>query len=498
MPLGPVSKWILDLVGGSHMAAMAASAPTDLRSIALLIDQLKHDDLSLRVNSTRALVAIATALGPDRTRNELIPFLCESTDDEDEVLVVMAEQLGALQPCVGGVDQLHCLLEPLEALATVEESTVRDKAVASIRALATAMPAPDLVPHYMPLCRRLAGKDWFTARISACGLLAIAHARVPAPQQDELRGLFARLCRDDTPMVRRVAAANLGLLAEAVADATVIERELLPLLTMLGEDDQDSVRLQTVDNCATFAGALREGVVEGRLMPVVLDVVQDRSWRVRWSAASKFERLCAALGSTITNGKLCPAYVALLQDVEAEVRAAAGFNVVAVAGLMELSTVLSQLLPCVQQLTLDASEHVRTALASGINDLAPILGREHTIEQLIPLLLNLLRDSSSEVRLNIIAKLDAIHRVIGVERLSQSLLPAIIDLAEDHKWRVRMAIIEHIPLLAQQLGASSRKREPALSRARARDTHTTHTRARKRTHAHTPSCVQRESESFPR
>ena len=66
------------------MAAMAASAPTDLRSIALLIDQLKHDDLSLRVNSTRALVAIATALGPDRTRNELIPFLCESTDDEDE------------------------------------------------------------------------------------------------------------------------------------------------------------------------------------------------------------------------------------------------------------------------------------------------------------------------------------------------------------------------------------------------------------------------------
>ena len=115
------------------MAAMAASAPTDLRSIALLIDQLKHDDLSLRVNSTRALVAIATALGPDRTRNELIPFLCESTDDEDEVLVVMAEQLGALQPCVGGVDQLHRLLEPLEALATVEESTVRHKA-ASIRA----------------------------------------------------------------------------------------------------------------------------------------------------------------------------------------------------------------------------------------------------------------------------------------------------------------------------------------------------------------------------
>ena len=430
MPLGPVSKGSEDF-GGSHMAAMAASAPTDLRSIALLIDQLKHDDLSLRVNSTRALVAIATALGPDRTRNELIPFLCESTDDEDEVLVVMAEQLGALQPCVGGVDQLHCLLEPLEALATVEESTNATSRRVDPRADRDARAGP-CHPY-----RSAGGSRGRTGSRRGFRVRAARHrsrARAGAAAGRAAGALRAAVPRRHADGAAR-RRGSLGLLAEAVADATVIERELLPLLTMLGEDDQDSVRLHPVDNCATFAGALREGVVEGRLMPVVLDVVQDRSWRVRWSAASKFERLCAALGSSITNGKLCPAYVALLQDVEAEVRAAAGFNVVAVAGLMELSTVLSQLLPCVQQLTLDASEHVRTALASGINDLAPILGREHTIEQLIPLLLNLLRDSSSEVRLNIIAKLDAIHRVIGVERLSQSLLPAIIDLAEDHKWR---------------------------------------------------------------
>ena len=145
----------------------------------------------------------------------------------------VAEVLGSFTDFVGSPADAHCLFPPLEALCRVEESTVRDKAVASIRALAAAMPAADLVPHYMPLCRRLAGKDWFTARISACGLLAVAHARVPAPQQDELRGLFARLCRDDTPMVRRVAAANLGLLAEAVADATAVSYTHLTLPTIL-------------------------------------------------------------------------------------------------------------------------------------------------------------------------------------------------------------------------------------------------------------------------
>ena len=121
------------MVGGSHMAAMAASAPTDLRSIALLIDQLKHDDLSLRVNSTRALVAIATALGPDRTRNELIPFLNESIDDEDEVLLALAEELGNFVAYVGGAAHANALLPPLETLATVEETVVRDQARTSPR-----------------------------------------------------------------------------------------------------------------------------------------------------------------------------------------------------------------------------------------------------------------------------------------------------------------------------------------------------------------------------
>jgi serine/threonine-protein phosphatase 2A regulatory subunit A len=37
---------------------------------------------------------IAKALGPDRVREELIPFLVDSTDDEDEVLLVMSEALG--------------------------------------------------------------------------------------------------------------------------------------------------------------------------------------------------------------------------------------------------------------------------------------------------------------------------------------------------------------------------------------------------------------------
>lgn len=64
----------------------------------------------LRLNSIKKLSTIALALGVERTRSELIPFLTETIYDEDEVLLALAEQLGSFTPLVGGSDHVHCLL----------------------------------------------------------------------------------------------------------------------------------------------------------------------------------------------------------------------------------------------------------------------------------------------------------------------------------------------------------------------------------------------------
>ena len=46
-----------------------------LYPIAVLIDELKHEDVVLRLNAIKRLSTIALALGPERTRTELIRFL---------------------------------------------------------------------------------------------------------------------------------------------------------------------------------------------------------------------------------------------------------------------------------------------------------------------------------------------------------------------------------------------------------------------------------------
>ena len=54
---------------------MNENVDDELYPIAVLIDELKHEDLVLRLNAIRRLSTIALALGAERTRSELIPFL---------------------------------------------------------------------------------------------------------------------------------------------------------------------------------------------------------------------------------------------------------------------------------------------------------------------------------------------------------------------------------------------------------------------------------------
>src|ERR1700733_6786766 len=91
--------------------------------IAILMDELRSEDVQLRLNAIHSIPTIALALGPDRSRDELVPFLQDSVDDEDEVLLALAEELGKnFEEYIGGKEYAHLLLGPLEHLSGLEET----------------------------------------------------------------------------------------------------------------------------------------------------------------------------------------------------------------------------------------------------------------------------------------------------------------------------------------------------------------------------------------
>ncbi|KAG2782601.1 hypothetical protein JG687_00000915 [Phytophthora cactorum] len=417
--------------------------------MTLLTEEVKSDEVETRIKAMRRLRTVAQALGPERTRSDLLPFLREATEDEDEVLVALAEELGGFVDLVGGAEHAAALVEPLEVLAGVEETVVRDRAVQSLQKVVAVLPnAGDVM---VPLAKRLAEGDWFTSRVSVCSIFAPTYEKVTdAGRKKELRDLYQMMCNDDTPMVRRAAASNIGKFAGAM-EKEHIASIILPLFRALTADDQDSVRLLAIENSAAIAELLSQDENSLHVLPIVRSSVEDRSWRVRFSIAKDFFPLSHAMGTQITESELLGCFSNLLQDAEAEVRAAAAKNLSGYISIIKNELFTSEILPLLSALSQDTAPNVRTAVSIACMELAPKLGEATSKSTLAPLLLLFLRDEVVDVRLNILKRMELLAQWMA--SFESVLLPAIADLARDLQWRVREAVILSIPALAGSLGS---------------------------------------------
>lgn len=422
----------------------------DIYPLTLLSEELKNDDTEIRIKSMRKIKIVAQALGCERTRLELLPFLKQCTDDEDEILVTLSSELGNnFVPLVGGPMHAACLLDPLEALAATEETVVRDKATESINSIVTLM--TDATETMVPLLKRLTEGDWFTSRVSACALFAVAYSRVKMPaHRAQLREMFQTLCGDDTPMVRRAAASNLGKFAANIEKDFVMS-VILPLFKTLGMDDQDSVRLLAIENSSKIGALLSEEENRTHILPLVQSSLEDRSWRVRFSIAKDFSPISQAMGPKLTKEELLHHFVTLLQDGEAEVRAAASKNISSYVDIVGPQEFIAHVLDTIIILSSDAAPNVRGAVSIAVMELAPKLGHSATKDKLFPLYLAFLQDDVVDVRLNILRRMALIAE--WAPGMEHTIIPAIVDLSRDLQWRVRDAVISTFPVLATNLGA---------------------------------------------
>ena len=332
------------------------------------------------------LSVVAAAMGTDDTLSTLLPYLATNVamneDEEDEVLLLLADQLGNLVPGLIPGSRALPVLPLLERIAGVEETVVREKAVESINKIVPCLSykvggtggeaggvgggavggdEPDAImadadggdgsssqqPSHtqtptllLAMAKRLSGADWFTAKVSAAGILPIVYryftdlhnaqvaagihpgadadddadpssTAAPGPKPSdahrELRALYKELSQDEAPMVRRSAARHLAAFVESCAALPrtayelstsptgpntanpptitpdirkVILDELVPIYQALGTDEQDSVRLLAVSASGSVGYALGVDpeLTSELVFPVVRGGCQDLSW----------------------------------------------------------------------------------------------------------------------------------------------------------------------------------------------------------------------------
>ncbi|XP_049988139.1 serine/threonine-protein phosphatase 2A 65 kDa regulatory subunit A alpha isoform-like [Alexandromys fortis] len=418
----------------------AADGDDSLYPIAVLIDELRNEDVQLRLNSIKKLSTIALALGVERTRSELLPFLTDTIYDEDEVLLALAEQLGTFTTLVGGPEYVHCLLPPLESLATVEETVVRDKAVESLRAISHEHSPSDLEAHFVPLVKRLAGGDWFTSRTSACGLFSVCYPRVSSAVKAELR----QYC------------PPLYVQLQKAVGPEITKTDLVPAFQNLMKDCEAEVRAaashKVKEFCENLSADCRENVIMTQILPCIKELVSDANQHVKSALASVIMGLSPILGKDNTIEHLLPLFLAQLKDECPEVRLNIISNLDCVNEVIGIRQLSQSLLPAIVELAEDAKWRVRLAIIEYMPLLAGQLGVEFFDEKLNSLCMAWLVDHVYAIREAATSNLKKLVEKFGKEWAHATIIPKVLAMSGDPNYLHRMTTLFCINVLSEVCG----------------------------------------------
>lgn len=166
------------------------------------------------------------------------------------------------------------------------------QAVESLNKICEDLSTQQIEEYFIPLTIRLSKADWFTSKVSGCGLYTAPYKKVSSPVQEQLRQQFGHLVHDDTPMVRRQSATHLAKFVKEMTPTIAVE-EMIPLFQHLAQDEQDSVRLLTVEVLISIAEVVpkEQQASHGVLLTSLRSLIEDKGWRVRYMIADRFEKV---------------------------------------------------------------------------------------------------------------------------------------------------------------------------------------------------------------
>jgi len=433
---------------------------------------------------------------------------------QDETAAELAQVLGKMDEIFKKYKiPLHSLFDLLVVLCSIDETTVRDEAVASLRKLAGLSPPQDVAQYLAAAVIKMADgsgeirseaeiKAFCPARVSSCHLLAPTYKilrggtkmdnfRPPtvdvngeAMDVPQMMGLMVQLFQnllagrdatatkgpgnsDQSPQTKRTAARNLSEAVDAFGEQLDLEGFLTAEYKEIIEREQEAIRV----NALTCAGMVFTIVpFSSAAGSLYLDCLKDKSWRVRVAAVESLGQVAVSLKakdpSTFASEYL-PAlqtcFLKLMDDPEEEVKNKTAARVAEVAHVLEPQWVQDKLMDMLIERVRDENAILRVDLAGTIMELAAPLGATRARKIFMgpnpkideeSLLACLLADQNTNLRLMVIDKLAAFLIVLNEspdERASVDKIhgSVISELAGDKNWRVRWSAMKLYPDVAE-------------------------------------------------
>ena len=71
-------------------------------------------------------------------------------------------------------------------------------------------------------------------------------------------------------------------------DAADVTQDVLPMYKSVSTDEQDYVRLVTIEICIALCSKLTQEDISKNIIPVIITLSKDSAWKVRYNTANHF------------------------------------------------------------------------------------------------------------------------------------------------------------------------------------------------------------------
>jgi serine/threonine-protein phosphatase 2A regulatory subunit A len=351
-------------------------------------------------------------------------------NEEDEVLLAIAEQLPKFKLFLDSNNMIQ-ILPLLQCLLCQEETVVREQAVEGSRELIKMFSDEQVQKELMNLITCIFNQEYFTGKVSVCYLIRMCYERA-GKEKEKLRGMYYKLCEDETPLIKRSAAKEFGPLC-LVMEKEVVNPDMINYFKKF-MTDSDSVKVIALSSLIQLVKLFHNTDQQRLNVQVVVAASEDKSWRVRHELAKIFTQLIDGFGNQIN--ELVPTLGNLIKDSETEVRLAALEGINQAIKSISSEKVSICIIPALLSLSNESSVHVKACVGDCLGTIARSTGYSTFNSKLSGMLDTLLKDDSAEVRLGVTRSLYDIF-ISSEGNLLSSIGTILGGLQKDNQYRIR-------------------------------------------------------------
>ena len=419
----------------------------DQLTATTLLEDLQNADIKTKKNAFQNLRGISLALGRERTRKELLPYLKSCIDEEeDEIIIELSKVLSNFIDCIGGKQYIKELFNLLEVILAIDEPFVIKETINSIKLIVKQIgKVSEIENDLMTMINNLYLSEDINQRKTAMNLLIFLFKDLNKNNKNEAINYFDKFIVDNNISIRK------ELLKEITEITLLLTIEYIKkLINIILKDKNDSMRIDIVN----IIMSIKQHPNINDFINVIYDLIpklsEDTNWRVRLTVTDKLNEI---LNFPNIDNKFrqisVNIFAKLVEDSEPEIRNVCCLRLEEITKILKNENNFDKILQNLRKLEKDQKNFVRGALASNILKLCSLVGNKKTNDYIFPIFLTLIKDENLEIRMTLINNLSELNKVIEINNIIESIMPSIKEISSNKSWRVRIQIMEIIPVLAK-------------------------------------------------